>query len=66
MLDTSPANGSVTLHGDGSFCYTPNAGYYGTDSFTYYDVDGAVASNVATVYLTVDAAPVATDDPMRR
>ena len=40
VLNTPPANGSVTLNPDGSFSYTPNTGYYGVDSFTYYDENG--------------------------
>lgn len=31
----APANGSVTVFADGSFNYTPNPGFVGTDSFTY-------------------------------
>ncbi len=27
-----PANGTVTLNTDGSFSYTPNAGFVGTDT----------------------------------
>lgn len=30
-----PLNGSVTLQADGSFAYTPNAGFAGVDNFTY-------------------------------
>ena len=30
-----PANGSLTLNADGSFTYTPNANFTGSDSFTY-------------------------------
>ena len=30
-----PANGQLTLNADGSFTYTPNADFNGTDSFTY-------------------------------
>src|SRR5207302_5693650 len=37
FLVSSPSNGSVSLNGDGSFSYTPNAGFYGKDSFTYQD-----------------------------
>ncbi|NEU06702.1 hypothetical protein GZH53_00095, partial [Flavihumibacter sp. R14] len=32
---TDPANGTVVLNADGSFTYTPNANFNGTDSFTY-------------------------------
>ena len=52
-LGASPAHGTVTLAADGSFTYTPNADFNGTDSFTYTASDGAAASNVATVTITV-------------
>jgi hypothetical protein len=32
---TEPSNGTVTVNADGSFTYTPNAGFTGTDTFTY-------------------------------
>src|SRR5262249_52870816 len=32
---TKTAHGSLTVHQDGSFGYTPDAGFTGTDSFTY-------------------------------
>jgi hypothetical protein len=49
------ANGSVT--------YQPATGYSGTDSFQYTVRDGLGAlSNVASVSLTVQPAPVATND----
>jgi len=53
VLDSGPSNGTLTLNSDGSFNYTPNAGYCGTDSFTYYANDGQADSNVATVTLSV-------------
>ena len=34
-LSSTPAHGSVTFHADGSFDYTPAAGYSGTDTFSY-------------------------------
>ena len=55
----------MTLNADGSFTYTPNANFNGTDSFTYTASDGTADSNVATVTITVDAvndAPVAVND----
>ena len=64
-LGASPANGTVTLASDGSFTYTPNANFNGTDSFTYTASDGTAVSNVATVTITVTAvndAPVAVND----
>ncbi len=32
---TNPAHGTLTLNADGSFTYTPAAGYSGSDSFSY-------------------------------
>jgi VCBS repeat-containing protein len=67
VLDSGPSNASsFTLNGDGTFSYTPNADYNGTDSFTYHANDGSLDSNSATVTITVNSvndAPVATDDP---
>ena len=45
----------MTLNANGSFTYTPTAGYYGADSFTYKANDGTADSNVATVSLTINA-----------
>jgi uncharacterized repeat protein (TIGR01451 family) len=53
-LVSNAANGSVTLNANGSFVYTPNAGFAGTDSFTYKANDGSADSNVATVTITVN------------
>ena len=62
-LADAPANGTVTLNGDGSFTYTPDAGFVGADSFTYLTNDGLISSEVATVILGVDnQAPAAIDD----
>ena len=47
---------SFTLNSDGSFDYTPNAGFDGTDSFTYQASDGSNNSNLATVTITVTGA----------
>jgi subtilisin family serine protease len=52
-LVTGVANGSLTLNSDGSFDYTPNTDFVGTDSFTYVANDGTDDSNVATVTITV-------------
>lgn len=38
---TEAENGVVELNPDGTFTYTPNAGYTGTDSFTYTISDSA-------------------------
>ncbi len=47
-------NATVTLNGDVAN-YTPNANFYGTDTFTYYANDGTSDSNIATVTMTVSA-----------
>jgi hypothetical protein len=57
ILASGPANGSLSLNANGSFTYTPNAGFAGTDSFTYKANDNAVDSPAATVNIAVSAAP---------
>ena len=53
-LVTGPLNGALQLNRDGSFTYTPNNGFYGTDGFTYVANNGA-DSNVAQVVIAVTA-----------
>ncbi len=55
ILVTGAANGAVALNANGSFTYTPNAGFAGADSFTYRASDSGGPGNVATVSLTVTA-----------
>jgi autotransporter-associated beta strand protein len=62
ILVTGPAHGSVALNPNGSFLYTPAAGYSGTDSFTYQANDGLVNSNTATVSITVNPLPAVVDE----
>ena len=62
-LEQGPTWGALTLNSDGSFSYTPDAGFVGTDQFTYTATDGTHISNVATVTVEVtNAAPWSTDD----
>jgi VCBS repeat-containing protein len=49
---SDPANGTVALNSDGTFTYTPDHDFNGTDTFTYEAFDGAAAST-ATVTITV-------------
>ena len=63
-LASNPTNGTVTLNTDGSFTYTPAAGFHGQDSFTYTasittSNNVVVPSPPATVSLLVNAIPVA-------
>jgi hypothetical protein len=55
---SGPANGAVTLGADGSFTYTPNLVFGGTDSFTYRVSDGTGRTADATVTITVSATIV--------
>jgi VCBS repeat-containing protein len=50
---STPAHGSLTGNTDGSFTYTPDADFNGTDTFTYQAFDGA-ASDQATVTITIN------------
>jgi len=62
-VTSGPANGSVSVDPvTGEVTYTPDAGFFGTDTFVYEvcDTDGACVE--ATVVVTVDAPPAATDD----
>jgi alpha-tubulin suppressor-like RCC1 family protein/uncharacterized protein YkwD/plastocyanin/thiol-disulfide isomerase/thioredoxin/uncharacterized membrane protein YphA (DoxX/SURF4 family) len=52
-LVSGPSNGTLSLNANGSFTYTPNAGFSGTDTFTYKASDGATDSSPATVTIVV-------------
>jgi hypothetical protein len=53
--------GTLVLNADGSFDYTPNLVTI-ADSFSYHAFDGTVGSNVVTVALAVNQAPLAVAD----
>lgn len=66
-LETGPNHGTLSLNADGSFNYSPNASFSGSDSFTYRVSDGhATSSHSASVSLNVSPrathAPVAEND----
>ncbi len=50
-----PQHGSVNLDPDGSFVFTPAAGYYGPDAFTYRAEDASSQSLETVVSLTIGA-----------
>lgn len=52
-LATSTTNGELVLQGDGSFQYTPNPNFDGTDQFTYFLNDGIDDSEPTTVTIRV-------------
>ena len=56
QLVTGPGHGSLTLLSNGSFTYTPTAGYIGSDSFTYRASNGTTTSTIATVTILVRSA----------
>ncbi|MDE5419280.1 Ig-like domain-containing protein [Labilibaculum sp. DW002] len=65
-LVSDVSNGSLTLNADGTFTYTPNSEYFGSDGFTYKLTDGngdaVQASASINVIFNNDAAPVANND----
>ena len=65
---SSPSNGSVVVNGDGSYTYTPDANFNGTDSFVVLVEDGQGGSTTTTVTVTVtpanDAPTASSVDPV--
>ncbi|MCM2302624.1 MAG: Ig-like domain-containing protein, partial [Flavobacteriaceae bacterium] len=51
--NTNPSNGSVVVSSDGTFIYTPNSNFNGTDSFTYTISDSNGNQSTTTVSITV-------------
>lgn len=65
VLVTGPANGSLTLNGNGTFTYIHNGSETVSDSFAYRASDGLAMGNIVTVSITVtpvNDAPVAVAD----
>jgi parallel beta-helix repeat protein len=63
---TSPLHGTAVIYQDTAVTYTPNADYFGADSFSYTMIDGNGGSAEAVVTVTVTAmndAPVVSDIP---
>lgn len=60
-----PAHGVVTMNPDGTFVYTPNANFSGSDGFDYVATAGGATSAPTSVFIgiaSVDDPPVALDD----
>lgn len=57
---SEPAHGSVTFSPDGSFEYSPDQHFYGTDTFTYRVSDDEAEPAAATVTINVEL-PVSND-----
>ncbi len=56
---TQPSHGNVNITNTstGAFTYTPNAGYFGSDSFTFQLANGLNTSSAATESITINALP---------
>jgi len=64
---TQGTSGSVTINTDSTLTYTPNANFFGTDSFIYTVRDSKGGIDTAKVNVTVgsiDDAPVITSSPI--
>lgn len=53
LLDENPKNGTISLNADGSFNYTPNAGFNGVDSLKYFLFDGQTLSTSNSVIIDI-------------
>ena len=51
---TQPNQGSLLDNNNGTYTYTPNQDYFGSDGFTYTISDGHGGSSTATVNLTIN------------
>ncbi len=64
-VTTDVINGILELNTDGTYTYTPNADYHGSDSFVYQVCDMSGDCDQATVNITVNSVndlPIAQDD----
>jgi hypothetical protein len=62
---TTTTHGTLVFHADGTYAYTPNANFNGTDVFTYKvcDADGDCSTATVTItVISVDDAPIAVND----
>jgi len=59
---TSAQGGAVTNNSDGTFTYTPKAGFSGNDNFNYIASDGNGGETQGVVNITVNKKPVKKDD----
>jgi hypothetical protein len=62
IIVTQPANGTLTGAAP-NVTYTPNAGFDGSDSFTFKINDGTVDSTPATVTIIVTDSPIVNQKP---
>ncbi|WP_312884318.1 InlB B-repeat-containing protein [Paenibacillus xylanilyticus] len=60
ILRSGPTNGTLVMNPDGSFTYTPNANYVGSDSFTYsaYNEWGTSVPVAVSITIEQTTAPI--------
>ncbi|HEY3590578.1 MAG TPA: Ig-like domain-containing protein [Buttiauxella sp.] len=59
---TQPTNGTLVYVNGTTLTYTPNAGYVGTDSYTYTVVSGGIVETATVTINVTNLAPVAVTD----
>ena len=64
-LVSPPSNGSLIFNPDGSYTYTPNPGYVGTDSYIYQvcDLGTPIYCDTAIVKINVNTIPNNINEP---
>ncbi len=60
-LLSGPSNGVLTLYTDGSFLYTPESNYFGSDVFTYTVTDINSGTDTATAFISISSV---NDEPV--
>lgn len=58
----APAHGTVTINSDGTYSYTPEAGFEGVDNFTYQICDNGTPQKCAIGQVSIDVVAVDTDN----
>lgn len=53
VLDDLPKHGTLSFNENGSFEYLPEAGFTGSDVFTYHAVSDGLSSEVVNVYINI-------------
>ncbi|WP_164917894.1 Ig-like domain-containing protein, partial [Leeuwenhoekiella marinoflava] len=61
-LVTQPNHGTLVFNPDGTYTYTPNDGFIGTDSFSYEVCDGGSPVACDSADVTIQVIPVGTPD----
>ena len=67
-IATQPQRGTINLEANGSFVYTPNHNFNGSDSFTYRvsdGVDDSIEQNVTITVTSINDAPTPTFTTLR-